>query len=270
MGLFSRLAGTMSQFFQIGGPGGAGWANVGASAIEAKDPTNTTDVNVRGAAPLVPNDLVTKQYDDTAFKPIIVTAQFNGNNPLPANTAVEHFYVVTTTGPNGAIGDLVWDNGTAAGTATLIVAPTGGEIIPTVALAGGTISFSAFQNYAWGGASWIEITGAGTPGAAQVILIAVAQATVSSVTSIPTGATVIRASLLVTTPYPAGTTIEVGQVGNPASLMTTADNDPQVAGTYDAPQVTTWGGAAPVTVTVIGAPAVGASAVMVEYSVPNP
>src|SRR5271166_3249032 len=113
MGLFSRLAGTMSQFFQIGGPAGAGWANVGATAIEAKDPTNTVDVNVRGATPIVPNDFVTKAYDDTAFKPIIATAQFNGNNALPANSAVEHFSVVTTTGANASIGDLIWDNGTA-------------------------------------------------------------------------------------------------------------------------------------------------------------
>jgi hypothetical protein len=271
MGLFSRLAGTMTSFFQIGGPGGAGWSNVGATAIEAKDPTDTVDVNVRGAAPLVPNDLVTKQYSDTAFKPIIVTAQFNGGSALPANSASEHFYVVTTNGANASIGDLVWDNGTGTGTATVIPAPIGGEIMPTAAFSGGSISFVAFQNYVWNGSAWVELTSGSTPGASQVVQFALGTATASSVTSIPTGATILRATLLVTTPYTAGTTIEIGSTGVPSLLQATTDNDPEVDGTYDAPQLTNWNAASVVTATIAGAPAAGAATVMVEYvATPNP
>lgn len=270
MGLFARLAGTMSQFFQIGGPAGAGWANVGATAIEAKDPTNTVDVNVRGAAPVVPNDLVTKQYDDTAFKPIIVSQQFNGGTALPANTVTEKFYVVTTTGANASIGDLIWDNGTGVGTATVIAAPTGGEITTAAAFAGGTITFAAFMNYIWTGAAWVNAA-TSTPGASQVIQFALGTATASSVTSIPIGASILRATLLVTTPYSAGATIEIGSTPVPNLLQATTDNDPQVDDTYDAPQLTNWNAASVVTATVAGAPVAGTATVMVEYvTTPNP
>jgi len=274
MGLFSRLAGVTTQFFQIGGPGGAGWANVGATAIEAKDPTNTVDVNVRGASPLVPNDFVTKQYDDTAFKPIIASLQFNGNNALPANTATEKFYVVTTSGANAQIGQLLWDNGTGAGIVIIVPAPTGGEIVPAAAFAGGTISFTAFQNYIWNGTAWVNPASA-TPGAVQVIVFAVATAaTTSSVTSIPIGATILRATLNVTTAYSVSSpavTIAIGSTAVPNLLMATTDNTPTVVAAYDAPQLTSWNATSVVQVTITGTPAAGTATVMVEYvATPNP
>jgi hypothetical protein len=271
MGLFSRLAGTMSQFFQIGGPGGAGWADVGATAIEAKDPTNTTDVNVRGAAPVVPKDLTTKQYVDTNFTPIIVSAQFNGGTALPANSAAEHFYVVTTTGATASIGDLVWDNGTGVGTATVIPAPSGGEIVPNANFSGGTISFTAFQNYIWNGTAWVNPATA-TPGAVQVIQFGVATAaTTDSVTSIPVGATILRATLNVTTAYSPGATIQIGSTTIPNLMMSATDNDPQVVATYDAPQVTNNNATSVVQVTIAGAPVAGTATVTVQYvATPNP
>src|SRR5271154_300517 len=225
MSLFSRLAGVINAFFQIGGPGGAGWNDVGATAIEAKDPTNTTFVIVRGATPVAPNDLVTKGYADTLFKPIAVGLQFNGNNALPANTATEKFYVVTTTGPNATIGQVLWDNGTGAGTVTVLGAVTGNEIITTAALAGGTITFTAFQNYVWNGAAWVSLATAATPGAVQAILFTIAAATASSVTSLPSGATILRASLNVTAGYTVGATISIGTAAAPAAFQATTDND---------------------------------------------
>ncbi len=274
MGLFSRLAGTMSSFFQIGGPGAAGWADAGATAIEAKDSTNTVDANVRGADPIVPNDFVTKGYSDTQFKPLIATAQASGATALPANTAAEHFIVITTTGVNASIGDLLWDNGTGVGTVTVIPAPTGGEIVPAASFTGGAISFTAFQNYIWNGTAWVNAATA-NPGPTQVIVFAVGTAaTTSSVTSIPVGATILRATLNVTTAYPTGSPppqISIGSTAVPNLLQTVADNDPQVVDTYDAPQITNWNVASVVQVTITGTPATGASTVMVEYvATPNP
>ena len=58
MGLFARLAGTVSSFFQVGGPGGPGW-NDNAGALEGRNSANSAYAIVRGANPVNPNDLVT-------------------------------------------------------------------------------------------------------------------------------------------------------------------------------------------------------------------
>jgi hypothetical protein len=108
-------------------------------------------------------------------------------------------------------------------------------------------------------------------GASDVIVFPVGLVTASSATSIPNNAIILRATLLVTTPYSGGATISLGNAGTPAELQATTDNDPQVNGTYDAPQQTTWTGPAVVQATVAGAPGAGVSSVMVEYVVtPNP
>jgi len=60
-GFFERVFGTVKTFFQIGNAGGPG-INAPAplgTVLEAKDPTNTTFVIMRGANPVGVNDLVT-------------------------------------------------------------------------------------------------------------------------------------------------------------------------------------------------------------------
>ncbi len=59
MGLFSRLAGTIATFFQIGGPAGPG-LNANGAALEARDSANSTFAVMRGAAPVGANDFVIK------------------------------------------------------------------------------------------------------------------------------------------------------------------------------------------------------------------
>src|SRR5271154_3879440 len=61
MSLFSRVAGAVASFFQFGGPGGPG-LNDNAGALEAKNSTNSTFVNMRGADPVGANDFVTLEY----------------------------------------------------------------------------------------------------------------------------------------------------------------------------------------------------------------
>jgi|SRR5271166_326895 len=62
VGFFERVFGTIKTFFQIGGPAGPGINAPSASALEAKDPTNTTFVNLRGADPVGANDFVNLEY----------------------------------------------------------------------------------------------------------------------------------------------------------------------------------------------------------------
>jgi hypothetical protein len=110
-----------------------------------------------------------------------------------------------------------------------------------------------------------------TPGAVRAIDFAIGTAAVQvSVTSIPAAAIILRCQVTITTPYTAGTTIEVGELGSPNLLQDTPDNNPAVVDEYDSPQRTVWGGAAPVQVTIGGGPIAGAGFVTVEYTTPNP
>jgi hypothetical protein len=270
MGLFSRLAGVVNSFFQIGGPNGPGWNN-NSGALEGRNAANSAYAVVRGASPVGDNDLTTKAYvDKTANKPIPASLQFNGNSALPSNSGTEQWYVVTTSGANATIGQLLWDDGSGAGTVAVIAATTGNTVVTTAAFVGGTISLQANQMYVWTGSAWLDIAPS-VSGASYTIRFAITNAaSQSSATSIPANAIVYDCKLDVTTPFSAGATIKIGQTGTTNLLMDTGDNTPQVSNLYDAVQDTAWG-ASPlaVLVTVGSAPAAGAGFVVVEYGVPN-
>jgi hypothetical protein len=201
----------------------------------------------------------------------IVSAQFDGNDPLPANTATEHFKVVTTTGANASIGQLIYDDGTSVGTAIVLVAVDARLIITTMAFTGGTIPLKAESLYTWDTttSAWLNAGGSQQSGAVRVIRYAVTNAaTQDSASKIPANAVILRARLNVTTPYSGGATVTIGRVGSLALLQATTDNRPTVADIYEVPQETDWGGTELVVrTTVAGAPAAGAGYVTVEYSV---
>jgi hypothetical protein len=84
MNVFSKLAGSMLAFFQIGGPAGAGLSN-NAGILEAKDPTNTTLAVVRGATPIGTTDFTTKSYVDAADQ--LLELEFRlANEPISGTT----------------------------------------------------------------------------------------------------------------------------------------------------------------------------------------
>lgn len=120
-----------------------------------------------------------------------------------------------------------------------------------------------------------EGTGPGAAGLAFVIRFAIgfANATYSSVTSLPAGAVVLRAFLDITTNYgaePGPPTLSMGTVADGASaFMAAGDNNPTIVDLYDAPQDTVSAGG-PVVVTVGGSPNEGAGFACVEYAVPAP
>jgi hypothetical protein len=270
MSLFQKLAGVMG-FFQVGGPAGSGLNN-NAGVLESKNAANSAFVVHRAATPVGDNDLTTKQYVDTIFKPIPVSLQFNGNNALPANTGTEQYYITTTTGPNAAIGTVIWDDGTGVGTAVVLPAKTGNEIVTTTSFSGGTITLQTNQNYVWSGAAWTNIS-PNVSGVVLAIRMAITTAaSQSSATSIPANAIVHSVLVNVTVGYSAGTTIAIGQAGTTTLLQATTDNTPTVANTpgYLSELDQAWGASAlPVLVTVAGAPAAGAGFVTVLYSLPN-
>jgi hypothetical protein len=146
-------------------------------------------------------------------------------------------------------------------------------IITTVALAGGTVNFSANSEYFWDtvGSSWVNIGASAMSGVRRVIQYAVTNAaSQDSATKIPANATVRSAMLDVTTPYSGGATVSIGQAGSLTLLQLTTDNLATVAGQYEVNQRTPWGASALVVrTTVAGAPAAGAGFVTVEYTVPD-
>jgi len=264
MGLFSQLAGTMASFFQIGGPGGPG-LNDNAGAIEAKNSSNSAFAILRAATPVGDNDAAVKSYVDTQPKPLIASVQFNGGSALPANSATEKFYVVTTSGANASIGQLLWDDGSGVGTVTVLGAGAGWCIVTPNALSGGTISFAANTIYTWSGSAWVS-TASSITGAVQMIRIPIGTATVNSATVMPVGAVVIDAGLDITAPYTVGATIALGTPAVVSQFQTTSDNDPQAVNLYTKEQDTVVNSSpATLQATITGASA-GAGFAYVTYS----
>lgn len=85
--------------------------------------------------------------------------QFNGNNPLPGNSNTRQWFVVTTSGATASIGELIYDNGTGTGTATVVTAVTGRTIVTANAAATaftGGITLTSLHLYTWSGAAWVD------------------------------------------------------------------------------------------------------------------
>lgn len=272
MGYFAKLAGIIGNFFQLGGPAGPALKN-NSGAIEARNAGDTVFAVVRGATPVGNNDLTTKAYVDVLNKPVVATAQWDGTVALPANTGVEHFYVVTTTGGFASIGQLLWDDGTGVGTVTVVAAAMGRSIFTSAAFSGGTINLVAYAYYVWDtvSSSWLLEASSTMSGALRVIRYAIANSPASqdSATSLPANAKVLRAMLDVTTPFSGGTTVSVGQAGSLTAFMLTTDSFPTVAGQYEVPQDTSAPATTAIRTTIAGAPAAGAGFVVIEYSVPD-
>jgi hypothetical protein len=269
-GVFSKLLGTITSFFQVGGTGGPG-INANGAALESKNSANSAFAVHRGATPAGDNDFATKAYvDKMASKPIPASVQFNGNSALPSNSGTEQWYVVTTSGANATIGQLLWDDGSGAGNVAVIAAATGNTIVTTAAFSGGTISLAANQMYVWTGSAWLDIAPS-VSGATYMIRFAIGTAaSVSSATQIPANAIIYDARLDVSVAYSAGATISLGIAGTVALFMATTDNTPQVAGLYQVMQDTSVGSsAAALLATVAGAPAAGAAQGIALYAVPN-
>jgi hypothetical protein len=271
MSLFSKLYGTVASFFQIGGPSGPGIYN-SSGVLQARNAANNAYVTMSGATPTTDNNFATKQYvDTTANKPIPVSLQFNGNNTLPVDSSTEQWYIVTTSGANATIGEILWDDGLNTGaTVTVLPAVTGNTVITTTAFVGGTVTFGANQLLIWTGTAWADVIPSISGAIYELVTMITNAASQSSATTIPANAYVTNVVLNVTTPYSAGATIAVGQTGSTSLLLGTGDNTPQVADEYQSTLAVSWGSTAyPVLVTITGSPAAGAGYVVVEYCVPN-
>lgn len=270
MSKFDKLRGTSETAFQVGlgGPN----VNGNAGALEAKNAANTALAILRAATPVGDTDVANKQYVDTLFTRVVVSLQFNGGNALPNNSGTEQFYIVTTSGANATIGQLLWDDGSGAGTVTVLAAKAQ-MIVTSQAFGGGTVTLKADSLYVWDttSTSWVNAGGSQISGSARTIRFPITNAaSQSSASQIPANALVYDRFLDIQTGYSAGATITVGQTGSAALLMGTGDNQATVANEYHSSSEVAWGASAlAVLVTVAGAPAAGAGFCNVTYAVPD-
>ena len=271
MGFFKNSIGTMSEFFQIGGPSGPLVKN-NAGVLQTRNSDDTDFSRLQVATPTADQDAVTKLYADTLEKPLIIARQADTSASLPANTAVRGFVVVTTPGSGAAIGDLLYDDGSSVGTMSILTAVEGRTIAVTDALSGGTIEFDPDSIYIWDddGTQWIKIGDIGSiTGADRVVRFALGTATIDSSSDIPANARITRCWVDISIAYNAGATIEIGLAGGATDLLqSTTDNVAQFQHVYVKEQDTSWGvSAAAVRATITATSGSGVATVF--YSVPN-
>ena len=160
MGAFARFIGTVSSFFQFGSPANPG-INANGTALETKNAANSAFAVHRGASPVGDNDFTTKAYVDEVARPFIVTAQSNAATALIANSATEHYIVVSAAGSGAAAayiaGAVLWDDGSGSGNVVILGPTVGQPIFVTTALTGGTFVFSANNEYIWTGTTWANV-----------------------------------------------------------------------------------------------------------------
>jgi hypothetical protein len=91
MSFFQKIRGTIESLFQLG-LGGPQLKN-NAGVIEARNPADSNFVVVRGDTPVLPNDLVTKNYVDTHVIAATKRGQFlvsiNGTTFIAASPVID-------------------------------------------------------------------------------------------------------------------------------------------------------------------------------------
>lgn len=104
------------------------------------------------------------------------------------------------------------------------------------------------------------------------VKVTLAQSTVVTTGTIPDNAIIQDCVVDVTTAYDNNATIAVKRTGDATkTLSATADNDAATIGTYQVPQILSWGstGAGTVTATITGSPTVGVAVVYIGYVTPT-
>lgn len=267
--IFKNIEGIYSSTFQIGIDNAR--LKASTTELQARNPNDDGFVPMSVGAPTSDQHAVTKYYADTLAKPVIISAQADTSVSIPNNTGVRRFLVVTTAGNGAVIGDLLYDDGSGSGQMQILAAVEGRCIAVTDTLSGGTATFEADSIYIWDAdnTTWIKIGDIGSvTGAIRAIRYAITNAaTQDSTSQIPANSRVFEAILIVTTPYSAGATIQIGTSADPDAFMLTTQNQPLVAKTYSVEQDNDVGGSdAAVRTTVGGTPAAGAGVVIAKFS----
>lgn len=270
--VWKKLRGNMRDIFGIGNEedgfnikNSSGVAEIRNAADDAYETIRAAHIESGGAI----NDLPTL-IDLQARVPNIAFS-FDGDTPPSAGTNTGAFGICHTDGTSYNAGQVVYDTGS-----TLLLIPT--EVVRTITTSSavvGTLNLNANGLYAWQGGTWI-LKGDGAP-TSQGINLCVevpigTSAAYSSTTSIPDGARVVRAVLIVDTAYSAGASAAVSIDGStPLEVLGSSDSKLTKQGEYDNDQIFDIDSDSEgvVAVDISGSPAAGAGSVFVFYVTPS-
>lgn len=269
MSFYSNILGALGNFFQIGGPTGPG-INNSSGILQARNAANNAFVRFQVANPVSDMDAVNLlTLQEIGASPVYCTLQYNGNSAIPTNSSTVQWYVTTTSGTNASIGQLVYDDGSSSGNATIYSAQTGAQIFTPNSLTGGTISFSAGQGSYWSGSSWVPVS-PNVQGADFNIALTCTTTGTTSSAQVPANAIVDDIQVVVGTGYTSGGTLEIGISGSLALFLGTSAIPITTAGTYVWKDVNTSVGssAAALIATIGGSPSAGALVAYVRYRNP--
>jgi len=271
---FKKIRGIIGTILQIG-KAGPQIKNVSDTHLQIRNDDDSAFARLQAAAPEADDDVVTRKFLDTIKGTVIVKRQADCSVSLPNNTATRGYVVVTTAGSGTAIGDLLYDNGSASGTMEIIQAVEGRAIFTTESFSGGTISFDPDSLYTWDedGTKWEKIGDISSlTGPVRIVRYAIDNtASQDSTFTLPANVRVLRADLEIVTPYSGGATISLGTTASAALFQATSDNNPQGAAgrVYSVDQDTDSGAASVVRATIAGAPGAGAGIVTIWFTNPN-
>lgn len=169
MSLFSKLAGTLAAFFQIGGPGGPGLNNNGGN-LEARNSANSAFTIFRVATPIAANDAATKAYVDTGGASAAVMeirfavgtgATSSSVTSIPANAQIVEAELSVTTPFSGGTTISVGQTGSAS-----LLMGTGDNVATLANM------YQSMQDTAWGASPLpVLVTVAGAPSVGAAVCI---------------------------------------------------------------------------------------------------
>jgi hypothetical protein len=235
MSIFKNMIGTMKGIFHIGGPSGSALKN------------EVSGISVRNAADDAYDNILVNQADgnnpyhgtnwqDLKDSNVLIQFSFDGSSPPAAGANAGAYGFCHTSGGIYTAGQIYFDD-TANLRATKI--HVGTQMVTGSAVVG-TISLNANGIYAAHSGSapftWM-LKGDGAPDGAgylRVIEIPIAtDASKSSTTSIPAGASVYSVSTNIATPYDNAAAIEVIVDGSSdLTIQPVDENDPSVSNSY--------------------------------------
>jgi hypothetical protein len=270
------IRGTTETKFQIEIDGPQLKNNSGV--LEARNSDDSALARLRALAPVADNDVVNFITFKTKKGNIIVDDQVDTSGGIPNNTSTKRFLVVTTGGSGAAIGDLLYDDGSASGTMSIIAADDGRTIFCKQAFTGGNVELEGEAIYGWddNGGTWVlQSTVGDATGSERVVEYTVTtSASTDSSKQIPANAKVYRREVEIVTAYPSGVDIQVGNSDDP-DLLIASDSSPkrlkpQKVGTYVVTSAVSWGASQlPVQTSITNTPASGEAIVRVWYASPN-
>lgn len=260
---YANYHGTSEEQFQIG-LSGVTLLNDAETLKLVKD-DGVTLTNVTIAEPVNQNHAATRKF--SRERCVKIDFSFDGSSAPAAGANTDKYGLCHTSGGAYTAGVLYFDDGTnlvaIAHDDSRLAVNRSGAFSGTVSMLDDHLYIYDVTTDTWTAVGPFDES---SLGAVKAVKVDATTSTSSSSVSIPSGSVVVKASLDITTSYPVGTTIELGTSTTPSLFMASNKNRPWRTRLYIVEQMTPITTSAPLTVTIGGSPASGASSSVVLFS----